>query len=289
MEEIEAVLSKYDEDYIKGGLQSLESLGPFSTRFYGDVAEIYDTFTRLRNVERNPTGFSFDDAPILGLLVRMWKLLKEIVAYYEADNGELVGVLDRIFFEAAVTAHFLMLGDSARIEDYRKCSYRHRLRMLKEAGEDRPFYDTKAGKRLVASIRAKLDAEGFAPSDFTKQKKNRWKVEGKSFYEILEEVHSSDLYPMTFGIMSESVHGSWNEAMDFCLVTNSDGTFSTFPFFQSADPRFVAPLVMFGTPPYRLWLQRIDAATAFTDRVLDWIEALNTRIYLKFDDGFDGP
>jgi hypothetical protein len=48
----------------------------------------------VRNIERNPTGFSLDDAPILGVLVRIWKLLKEIVKYYEADNAEIISVLN---------------------------------------------------------------------------------------------------------------------------------------------------------------------------------------------------
>ena len=45
--------------------------------FFKDVAEIYDCLTRLKRVERNPSGFSLDDAPILGLLVRIAKLSKK--------------------------------------------------------------------------------------------------------------------------------------------------------------------------------------------------------------------
>jgi hypothetical protein len=64
----------------------------FALTFYKDVAEIYDCLTRVRNVGRNPTGFSLDDAPILGLLVRIWKLLKEIIRYYEENNAEIIRV-----------------------------------------------------------------------------------------------------------------------------------------------------------------------------------------------------
>jgi hypothetical protein len=54
VEEIQAVLAKYDEGYLRDGLVSGEPLERFATRFYADSAEIYDAITRIRNVERNP-------------------------------------------------------------------------------------------------------------------------------------------------------------------------------------------------------------------------------------------
>jgi hypothetical protein len=78
MDEIRRITEKYDDAYVMQGLDSLEGINKFALIFYKDVAEIYDALTRIKNVTHNPTGFSLDDAPILGLLVRIWKLLKEI-------------------------------------------------------------------------------------------------------------------------------------------------------------------------------------------------------------------
>jgi hypothetical protein len=289
MDEIEAIVRKYDEEYIRTGLMSADGVRSFAVVFYRDTAEILDVLTRSRNVERNPTGFSLDDAPILGLLVRMWKLLKEIVRYYREDNAEMISVFDRLFLEAAVTAEYLMRGDLSLIEDYRKCSYRHRLRLLEEHNAGSPFFDTKAGKRLFASITAKLEAEQFTEADFDLQRKHQWRIGGKTFYDIFDTVHGRDYYPMTYGIMSESIHGSWNDSLDFDLTANDDGTYRTFPFFQQADPRFVGPLIRFGVPPYRMWLRRIDAYDASLGNVLDWIEHVNGALFMRFDEVFDGP
>jgi hypothetical protein len=82
MEEIQNVLKKYDESYVHEMLNTVAGINEFALVFYKDVAEIYDCITRIKNTERNPTGFSADDAPILGLLVRVWKLLKEIIKYH---------------------------------------------------------------------------------------------------------------------------------------------------------------------------------------------------------------
>jgi Family of unknown function (DUF5677) len=288
MEEIQKITEKYDIDYIKGGLNSLNEINKFALVFYKDVAEIYDCITRIKNVERNPTGYSLDDAPILGLLVRVWKLMKEVINYYERDNAEIIGILERPLIEAAVVATYLMKHDLSCIEDYRKCSYKDRLRILRDLESGSKFFETKAGNRLLRSVREKMKFENLTQSDFELQKKNKWKIQGKSFYDIFSEIEHADLYAATYGMMSESIHGSWNESMDWCLAKKDDGTFSAYPHYHSADIRFVAPTLRFTNTPFRLWLQRIDAYDNGLCELLDWVERVNTTLFMKFDEKYDG-
>ena len=287
MEEILNITKKYDEAFVKEGLTSLEALNKFALTFYKDVAEIYDCITRIRNTARNPKGFSLEDAPILGLLVRVWKLFKEVIRYYEESNAEIIGILERPLLEAAVVASYLMTNDESTIEDYRKCSYKDRLRLLRDLEEGSAFYETKAGKRLIKSVRDKMDFEKLTPQDFETQKKNRWRIQGKSFYDIFTEVDHADLYAATYGMMSESIHGSWNESMDYCLGKSEDGTFSAYPFSFPADIRFVSPTLRFMNKPYRLWLQRIDAYDDNLRKLLDWVERVNTALFRQFDQKYN--
>jgi hypothetical protein len=288
MDEILRITEKYDETSIKEGLSSVEALNKFALIFYKDVAEIYDCITRIRNIERNPRGFSLNDAPILGLLVRIWKLLKEVIRYYGENNAEIIGILERPLIEAAVVAQYLTTRDQSIVEDYRKCSYKDRLRLLRNLQMGSAFYETKAGQRLIKSVREKMDFEKLTLQDFEVQKKNRWKIQGKSFYDIFAKVEHVDLYTATYGMMSESIHGSWNESMDFCLNKNDDGTFSTNPFPHAVDIRFVSPTLLFTNKPYRLWLQRIDAYDENLRMLLDWIERVNTALFRQFDEIYDG-
>ena len=288
MEELANIINKYDEAYISENLSSLDELDRFAFAFFKDVAEIYDCVTRIKNVERNPTGYSLNDAPILGLLVRVWKLLKEILEYYEKKNAEIIGILERPLVEASITAHYLLISDETVIEDYRKCSYKDRLRILRELKEGSRFFETKAGKRLLKSVEEKMSLEGFTENDFRTQKSNRWKLQGKSFFEIFREVSDQDLYKYTYGIMSESVHGSWNESMDWCLQKNEDHTYSVFPFYHPPDIRFVSPMLNFCNTPYKLWLQRIEAYDENLNNAFSWIERVNKRIFMMFDQKYDG-
>ncbi len=288
MIEFTQITTKYQPAYIKDHFSSLEGLHTFSVQFFKDVADIYDALTRVRNVERDPTGYSLNDAPILGLLVRISKLLKECVKYHEQDNAEFIAIFERPLIEATTIASYLMLNDDAAIEDYRKCSYKDRLRLIRDFESGSAFFDTKAGKRLLYSVKDKMDFEGLTKDDFEVQKKNKWRLQGKSFRDIFAEIEHDDLYPATYGILSESIHGSWNESMNYGLVRNDDGTFAAFTDYHPADIRYVAPIVKFTIQPFRLWLQRIDVYDNNFKSTMDWIERVNTRLFQKFDSLYDG-
>lgn len=287
MEELQAITTKYQPDYIRDGFASVEGVNKFALTFYKDVAEIYDCLTRLKNVERNPSGFSIDDAPVLGLLVRVWKLLKEVIRYYEQDNAEIIAILERPVIEASTVATYLLTNGPDVMLDYRKCSYKDRLRILRDLEGGSVFFDTKGGKRLLKSVLEKLDIEGFDKDDFKEQKGNRWRLQGKSFYQIFSEIEHADLYACTYGIMSESIHGSWAESLDWCLNRQDDGTYKANPFSYPADIRYVTPLLKFTTQPFRLWCQRIDVYDNNIAGTLDWIERVNLRLFQKFDSLFD--
>jgi len=287
MEELQEITEKYYADFVRNGLASLKHVNKFALVFAKDVAKIYDCLTRVKNIERNPTGFSLEDAPILGLLVRIWKLLKELIKYYEEENAEIISILERPLIEASVVSTYLMTKDASVIEDYRKCSYQDRLRILRDLESGSRFLRTKAGKRLLKAVREKMQFENLTIKDFDQQKKNRWKIQGKSFYDIFAEVEHADLYAATYGMMSESIHGSWNESMDWCLVKNEDCTFSTFPFHHPPDVRFIMPTLKFTNRPFRLWLQRIDAYDENFRNLLDWVERVNTTLFRVFDQKYD--
>lgn len=283
MIEFTQITEKYQPTYIEKHFGSLEGLHTFSVQFVKDVAEIYDALARMRNLERNSTGYSINDAPILGLLVRISKLLKECVKYYEQDNAEVIGIFERPLIEATTTACYLMLNGDSAVEDYRKCSYKDRLRILRDLEGGSAFFDTKAGKRLLAAVKDKMDFEGLTKDDFSEQKKNGWRLQGKSFRDIFAEIEHDNLYSATYGMMSESIHGSWNESMDWGLVRNEDGTFSAFTDYHPADIRFVTPIVNFTIKPFRMWLQRIEAFDDNFRGTMDWIERVNTRLFRTFD------
>lgn len=286
MQELIDIVEKYKTVDFKKQLGSKEGLKDFSTLFYEDVAEIYDVATRIKNFERNPTGFTFNDAAILGLLVRIWKLLKEVVTYYKKDNAQIISHFDRQIIESSITASYLLLKGEHAIEDYRKCSYKDRVKALEEA-EVKKFYSTPAGIRLLKSIKQRMADEGFNINSFEEQKRHKWKLEGKSFYQIFEHLEPKEFYKLKYGIPSESIHGSWNESLDFDLIKNDDGTYSANPFYQPVDVRFITPILSITNDPYLLWLERIEVLDKYITDVFNWIKNVNIKLFIAFEKTYD--
>ena len=194
--------------------------------FFKDVAEILDILSRLRQVERNPNGFSIDDAPILGLLVRTWKLLKLIIWIYKEDSAEHAAIAERSLIEVAVTATYLLRSDGSTLEDYRRCSYRNRFRILQEAASEPEYFRLQPGQRLLRSINEKLRLEGLDEHSFEEQIGNDWRVQGKTFHQIFKEVIGEDLYAVAYGTFSESVHGLLEDVRSFsCAGTSTKASF----------------------------------------------------------------
>ena len=144
MDEIQHILTKYDRTYLERLFASKPEADQLALAFFEDVAEILDILSRMKNGERNPTGFSIDDAPILGLLVRTWKLLKLIIWIYKEDSAEYAAIAERSLIEVAVTATYLLRSDKSTLKDYRRCSYRNRFRMLEQAASGSKYYRSKA-------------------------------------------------------------------------------------------------------------------------------------------------
>lgn len=82
--------------------------------------------------------------------------------------------------------------------------------------------------------------------------------------------------------MSESIHASWNDSLDWCLARNEDNTYDLFPFYHPPDIRYMATTLTFCNRPYRLWLEHIGI-DGYPLEVLDWIERVNLILYVHFD------
>ena len=105
-------MEKYGNRPLRTHFESLDDINRFAIQFYRDAAEIYDYLTRVTNRERNPSGYSFSDAPIIGLLVRIWKLFKETIRYHTENNAEFIAIFQRTLLETAVTATYLLKHDA---------------------------------------------------------------------------------------------------------------------------------------------------------------------------------
>ena len=289
MNEIDQIWLKYEEQSLLESLEALDDVNRLALTFCEDVARTYRLVTTWRNPSGDSSGYGLADAPIVGLLTRVAKLLRLICKFYELGNGDHLAVFSRPLIESAIVATYLLREGDEAVEDFRRCSYKDTLRILRDHESGSEFFLTPAGHRVLRSALDDLALEGLSKQSFAVQKRNRWRLQGKSLYDIFGEVVGSAEYQFSYGIMSESIHGSWNESMDWCLSRNDDGTFSAFGPYHGVDARLILPVVRYATPPYVLWIDRIqiqvDSMRQTFDRILDYSRS----IYLRFDELYDCP
>ena len=288
MHEFDRIWLKYKEGRILDRIDSLDEVNRHALAFGRDVAQTFRLITLLRNPDWGPAGYGLSDAPVIGLLTRVAKLFRLVCTFYELDNGDYLSVFSRPLIESAIVATYLMRKGDAAIEDFRLCAYKDTLRILRDRDNGSEFFETAAGQRVLQAANDDLALEGLSKSSFGLQKHNRWRLQGKSLHKIFAEVVSADEYPSVYGMMSESIHGSWNESIDWSLLSHGDGTFSTRVNSVSVDARVILPLVRYASPPYGLWIERIELQDQSLQEVLDQIQNYARMIWAKFDGFYDG-
>ena len=289
MHETDEIWLNYEAPGLLDRLESLDDVNRIALTFCQDVARTYRLITLRRNPSRNPSGYGLADAPIVGLLTRVAKLLQLVCKFYELGNGDHLAVFSRPLIESAIVATYLLRQGDQAVEDFRRCSYKDTLRILRAHESGSEFFRTPAGQRVIRSAVDDLALEGLSKESFAAQKRNRWRLQGKSLYDIFGEVAGPAEYPFVYGILSETTHGSWNQSMDWCLFRNDDNSFSAFALYHGVDARAILPLVRYATPPYVLWSDRIQIQDDAMRQTFDRIHEYSRSIFLRFDELYDGP
>ena len=215
--------------------------------------------------------------------------MRLVCRFYELGNSDYLHVFSRPLIESAIIATYLLRAGDEAVQDFRRCSYKDTLRILRDHKSGSAFFRTAPGQRVLRSALDDLALEDLSSESFAQQKRNRWRLQGKSLYDIFGEVASPDEFPFVYGMFSESVHGSWTESMDWSLYRNDNNTFGPYALFLGVDARAILPLVRYATPPYALWVERIGLSDKSLRQTLLRILNYSRTIYLRFDKLYDGP
>ncbi|MFA8434907.1 MAG: DUF5677 domain-containing protein [Marinifilaceae bacterium] len=287
MEELDKIYDRLIENVNIDKATTLDELLFVSGNFYEIIADYYDVLTRVRNEDINVKGVNKYDAAILGLLVRIWKILKLAIKCYKDNDGDGVSLLDRMIIESAVTAKYLMVNGNDIIEDYRKCGYKNRLQILRSLDVPTQKNSSPTAIRLKEKIKSKLKNDGYENESFSKQKGNKWKIDGKSFYDIFSQQEPEYFYRNLFGLPSENIHGSWTESLDYHLIQNEDMSFTCNPYSCSPDLRMISPIIKICNEAFILWSKRIGIKDENIEKTMRIIDLINFKLYEKFEDLFE--
>lgn len=169
-----------------------------------------------------PHRWNRHEAVLVGHLVRLYKLISALLDQTCQHRRETSFVFARLAFECIVNTLFMIKNDRAEVTaSYIEHSMRHEKRLrdrirangAKRGGEIWPIEE-----RMLHSIQAAAQSSGVDLDKINPPK--NWG--GKNLFEKAKEVGLEDAYLGAFAGPSHSVHGNWQDLLEYHLDVDGD-------------------------------------------------------------------
>ncbi|HHT9106092.1 MAG TPA: DUF5677 domain-containing protein [Candidatus Wujingus californicus] len=220
----------------------VDQFNEIAAKFASDVSKVLLIITSIQNNIKFPHGYTRDQAPIVGLMLKIAKDYKYLCNAFIENDSEISSIFYRSSIEAGANLIYLIKSDENTRTQFRRASYRSRIGALKEM-DTAKIHDKMLGakERLKQSILEKIKKDGFDLDELLSLKSSDWKINGLSFRDILTKVGYGDKYSLTYGIYSDKIHGNWQELIEHHLK-EKDGYFFPDLSKHPVDPRFISPI-----------------------------------------------
>lgn len=217
----------------------------FFVEYMNDLAEFTEFYFLTDEIDDKICAYTLDQSTVVGLMTRIIKYYKEVVLFFTDRKLELICLMYRTIYESFVVMKYLIKHGEESQRYFRLISYKDRYKdneLLKSTG-------SKNCEILVEKFEALRLRDRFSISDFeeenNKDKRKRWKLDGKSFWEIQEDVDVKGVYKYVYGMPSDMIHGGWGEIGQFHLDYYQNGLFR--PKLEYYDKLEIKPMLSFNS------------------------------------------
>lgn len=218
-----------------------------------------------------------DQAILGGLLVRSYKLSCALLDQTCQHRRETTFVLGRLAFECMVNIqYFVSLNSKEIYQAYVIDSLRHEKRLLDriEANiADRNGVILPIEARMLGSIKKSFQKSEVKPEEVTKQAAKPWK--DVDLYQRADSVGLGEAYLGLFGGPSHSVHGSWQDLMEYHLDHDGEG-FTPELDWHRPRPQVLFTLAKVGVVTLEVYLEHFagDGAEGVISELRDLLERI---------------
>ena len=180
------------------------------------------------NLFKDPAmRWSRDEAILGGQLVRLFKLLDALLDQTCKHRREISMVITRLIFECIVNLRYMITNASDNLfNSYRSYSLQHELKLLKHIEENiaaRGGDSLPIEGRMIRSINLSFQASALTRQDVENHRQRNWS--GLNLYERAERVGLGQAYLAAFGGGSHSVHGNWQDMLEYHLEKLDDNSY----------------------------------------------------------------
>ena len=182
-------------------------------------------------------SWSIGQAVVGGHLVRLYKFISAMLDQTCQHRRETSFVFGRLAFECIVNLRYLIKNASEELFwSYKAYSLKHEYKLhnnIKKNIAKRDGEVLEIEQRMLNSIEKSFHASEISMDEIQPSKLRNWG--GKNIYEKAEDVGLEKAYLAAFGGGSHSVHGNWQDMLEYNLEKQPNGSFT--PNFEWNPPR----------------------------------------------------
>ena len=181
-------------------------------------------------------AWSLHEAILGGHLVRLYKLFHAILDQTCKRRRETTIAFARMAFECIINLKYLLKNASPKLfKSYIQYSLKHENKLRTEIMNN---IESRGGevwhieRRMLNSIDRSFQISECSPEEIKSVKLKDWG--GKNLFEKAKDVGLSEAYLAAIGGPSHSVHGNWQELIEYNIEKNENGF---VPIFEWHTPR----------------------------------------------------
>jgi hypothetical protein len=194
---------------------------------------------------KNENGFwSRDEAVLGGHLVRLYKLIDSLIDQTCKHRREISIVLARLIFECIVNLRYLITNASDEtFRSYRIYSLQHELKLIETIEENiasRGGLLLPIEDRMIKSILSSFRASDITRDEVSGNRQRNWN--GLNLYERAKIVGLNQAYLAVFGGGSHSIHGNWQDLLEYHLEKLDDHSYRPNMGWRAPRPQLLEAL-----------------------------------------------
>jgi Family of unknown function (DUF5677) len=210
-------------------LEQAEDERAFDLAFTELLGTLGDAVTQaaklLRDNDDGSRPWTRDEAVLVGLMVRLAKLLTAYADQFERRRLEVCNYLGRGLFETSTDLRYLVrLGTPELFQRFVAHSFTNDLKLR---GEIESNIEKRAGvvlpieDRMLTSMQMRFDQAGVTIDEIPESPRATW---GGSMRDKLRKLGMEEMYQAAFaGPSSAFTHGGWHELVTYHLSQSTDG------------------------------------------------------------------
>lgn len=187
------------------------------------VLSICENLTFLVEKSISPTEDTYischrEQAPVLGLYVKIYKFWKECLDVYKRGEFGVYIVYGRILYEAFTKMVYLIVNGKEAQDDFRLTSYKKRINAYNKTEKKVDGVNLVRNTKLLDDLKA----DGFTIDDLkTIHPKNF-----KTIQNLVDQTYTQEerdlIYTLAHGLSSDAIHSDWGELRQIHLSDIGD-------------------------------------------------------------------